>query len=100
MLLTLPRELRDLIIDEVLLERESKFVPVVHDFNDPETPERIRKLRRSAFPIPHFQCNLLAVCAQIRRETTERASKLDIPIVLDILSLEDNSLRFTWPSRP
>jgi hypothetical protein len=45
MLLTLPRELRDLIIDEVLLELEPKFIPVVHDFNDPETPERIRKLR-------------------------------------------------------
>jgi hypothetical protein len=78
MLLTLPRELRD-IIDEVLLERESKFIPLVHDFNDPETPERIRKLRRSAFYIPPSQCNLLAVCAQIRRETTERASQAGHP---------------------
>jgi hypothetical protein len=37
---------------------------------------------------------------QLRSETIERASKLDIPIVLDILSLEDNSLRFNWRSRP
>jgi hypothetical protein len=100
MLLTLPRELRDHIIDEVLLNPEPKFIPVVHSVNDPKTPEKIRKLRQSPFPIPPFRSNLLAVCAQLRAETTERASKLDIPIVLDILSLEDDGLRFTWRSRP
>lgn len=92
MLLVLPRELRNPIIDQVLLTPEPK--PVAQNAYDAEIAER------SPFPIPPLRCNLLAVCTQLRSETTERAPKLDIPFVLDILSLSNGSLQYTWLNRP
>ncbi|KAF2832465.1 hypothetical protein CC86DRAFT_401229 [Ophiobolus disseminans] len=50
-------------------------------------------------PIPPLaalaQCN-----AQLRAETLQRAARLDTPLILDILFLENGYVKCTWISRP
>jgi hypothetical protein len=90
MLLKLPGELRDMIIDHVLLTP----LPVPsHDFitYSPRTYGTITPSSR--FPSTYSTQPLLHTNHQLRAETTLRASKLDIPLVLDICCWIDVSCR-------
>jgi hypothetical protein len=90
MLPKLPGELRDMIIDHVLLTP----LPVPsHDFitYSPRTYGTITPSSR--FPSTYSTQPLLHTNHQLRAETTLRASKLDIPLVLDICCWIDVSCR-------
>jgi hypothetical protein len=90
MLLKLPGELRDMIIDHVLLTP----LPVPsHDFitYSPRTYGTITPSSR--FPSTYSTQPLLHTNHQLHAETTLRASKLDIPLVLDICCWIDVSCR-------
>jgi hypothetical protein len=100
MLLSLPRELRDMIIDRVLLTPDPAPQPTPSERPEIITSLDEARLDISPPPIPPFRCNLAEVCTQIRAETSNRIPKLQIPLVLDVLGLENGSFRYTWLSRP
>lgn len=94
MLLELPCELRDLIIDEVLLNSSttiSELSPYTRFMNP---GDRVSS--------PPFHNALLHTSSQLRTEALQRASALGstIPTVLDILTLRNGNLKWTWQSRP
>jgi hypothetical protein len=97
MLLSLPRELRDLIIEEVLLDPDltiSEPYPhtkLVTEFVYAGHPLRITPLHNA----------LLCTNPQLRAETLQRAQALGsaIPAALDILLLPSGKIRWKWVSR-
>jgi hypothetical protein len=100
MLLTLPRELRDMIIDQVLLTSDPAPKPTPFERLEITTSLDEARLDISPPPIPPFRCSLSEVCNQLRAETLSRIPKLQIPLVLDVRGLENGSFRYTWLSRP
>jgi hypothetical protein len=100
MLLSLPHELRDMIIDQVLLRPDP--APQLAPSERPEIITSLDEARLdiSPPPIPPFRCSLAEVCHQLRAETLSRIPKLQIPLVLDVLGLKNGYFRYTWLSRP
>ncbi|KAF1968508.1 hypothetical protein BU23DRAFT_558405 [Bimuria novae-zelandiae CBS 107.79] len=111
-LLSLPRELRDIIIDEVVTS-ERRSPPIASNDKDFGGGERTQfedtywkevgnliyfEKRASAFQ-PTFG-GLLLTCRQLRTETLERASKADVPYVLDLLIVNEEKIWATWLLMP
>ncbi|KAJ4289211.1 hypothetical protein N0V90_011553 [Kalmusia sp. IMI 367209] len=111
-LLTLPRELRDDMIDYVVRSYR-RSPPIVRDEGDSNGAERIQfkdthwkdignliyfEKLASAFQ-PTFG-GLLLASKQLRAETLERASRINIPHVLDLLIVNDEKIWVTWLSMP
>jgi hypothetical protein len=97
-LLTLPRELRDMIIDDVLRSLYPAPVPSSHHRVDSK-----RTRQPEAISIPRmlpFYSVLFYINAQLRAETMQRASKLDLPVVLDVLLVDDGHVKVSWRGRP
>jgi hypothetical protein len=95
-LLDLPRELRDMIIDEVLLAGnpapnasrcgQSCDDVCCHDVNSGIPP--------MAWP------SISLVNIQLHNEVSQMAAKLDIPLILDMLVLANGKLHCTWLNVP
>jgi hypothetical protein len=83
-LLTLPRELRDEIYEYVLLTPDPS----------PHPPTSPRALTTDFGPgrLPPFQPGLMGANKQVRAEVQERASKITIPLVLDVRIQISNKL--------
>ncbi|KAK3201530.1 hypothetical protein GRF29_185g1205152 [Pseudopithomyces chartarum] len=112
-LLSLPRELRDTIIDHVITS-DRRSPPIALEGNtDSEGAERVQfedthwkeignliyfEKSPAAFQ-PSFG-GLLLACQQLRSETLERASKFKVPYVLDILIVSEEKIWVTWLSMP
>jgi hypothetical protein len=88
-LLALPRELRDMIIDVVLLAGYPAPDPNRKHAQQPNLPR-----------IPWRSVPLLLVCYQLYAETHQRASKVHIPLILDILVTSNGTLQTTWLNVP
>lgn len=96
-LLALPRELRDIIIDDVLQFCHPVKIPEFREYLSIECQERWHTIDIPAIPRP---AGLLHACAQLQAETLQRATNLDMPLVLDILVLDNGFIECTWVSRP
>jgi hypothetical protein len=111
LLLSLPREIRDNIIDYVVAFQRDP--PTAGDDNTPGGEQRTQfedtywkdygnliyfESSPTAFQ-PAFG-GLLLACQQLRAETLERASKVDIPMVLDLLVVNEEKIWVTWLSLP
>lgn len=96
-LLALPRELRDMIIDDVLLSPILGPTPASLKMSPDEHPKRWNTTEIP--PIPPLN-GLVHANAQLRAETHQRAAKLDTPLILDILVLENGYIKCTWIGRP
>ncbi|KAF2025776.1 hypothetical protein EK21DRAFT_92961 [Setomelanomma holmii] len=84
----LARDLRDLIIDQVLLTPDESPKPLPNDQKD-------------ALPNPlSFESALLHLNHQLRAETLDDAARVKIPLVLDLPLLKDGLFQGTWLSRP
>ncbi|KAF1845001.1 uncharacterized protein K460DRAFT_405281 [Cucurbitaria berberidis CBS 394.84] len=96
LLLELPRELRDIIIDYVVC---SLNIPPPAVRHDPQTSHSLLEnviippLRAILYPLLYTSC-------QLRAETLQRIEKTDAPIVLDLLLLEDGHGQCTWLNGP
>jgi hypothetical protein len=114
-LLSIPRELRDNILDYVI--RSSRCAPSKprHDAC-PSDDGRTTFPDTDRWAAPHFGrtiyfestqdgfepvfSSLLLTCHQLRAETLERAAKVQIPYELDLLIVNAESLWVTWLSMP
>jgi hypothetical protein len=98
MLLSLPRELRDLIVEEVLLD------PGMTMLNPHPHTKLVTEFVYAGHPlrITPFHNPLLCTNPQLRAETLQRAKALGnaIPTTLDILLLPSGEVQWTWVSRP
>lgn len=103
-LLGLPRELRDDIIDWVLISGIP--APTKQPTNRPIAK---RKFGGTFYPqvfgvsppqIQRSATSLYYVNKQLHVETSQRAAVLSNPLVLDILSLDDGSVHCTWLNVP
>ena len=99
MLLSLPRELRDMIIEHVLLTPRPTPLP--------KQPTKPADGVQSSWPntydlqtMPPLCTGLLRTNKQLRHETKERACRIDIPLVLDIFAQQDCTVQHTWLSQP
>lgn len=112
-LLSLPRELRDTIIDYVVTSQRRDPPIALEGDTDSESAERVQfedtywkeignlvyfEKSPAAFQ-PSFG-GLLLACQQLHAETLERASKFDVPYVLDILIVNEEKIWVTWLSMP
>ena len=95
-LLALPREVRDIIIDNVLLS--SLPAPL----SPHATPSGQLTKRWNTTEIPPMMplSALVHTNAQLHDETLQRVAKLGPPLILDILVLKTGYLKCTWISRP
>lgn len=111
-LLTLPRELRDEIIDQVLLYREPN--PNISDkctchllpFRD-ENSDLYERPKSTHFtdgdtvahgPPPAH--GLLLTNRQLRDETLQRSARVKVPYVADVVIMGDQALLPTWLAVP
>jgi len=96
-LLALPREVRDIIIDNVLLSSLPAPLPAPH-----ATPSGQLTKRWNTTEIPPMMplSALVHTNAQLHDETLQRVAKLGPPLILDILVLKTGYLKCTWISRP
>jgi hypothetical protein len=95
-LLALPREIRDMIIEDILLSPHPVPTPASQTIGT-EEPKRWTTI--DIPPIPLLS-SLLHCNAQLRAETLQCAARLDTPLVLDILVLENGYVKCTWAQRP
>ncbi|KAF2130554.1 hypothetical protein P153DRAFT_220549 [Dothidotthia symphoricarpi CBS 119687] len=99
-LMDLPRELRDMIIDDVLGSLAPAPVPShtdATDGEDTEPPSSIVHTYDTPYPrIPWHINPLLHTCAQLRVEVSQRAAFLKTPLVLDMLILSDGNIKSTF----
>jgi hypothetical protein len=98
MLLTLSRELRDLIIEEALLDPEMTISePPPHTKLVSASVSAGHPLRIKTLHIP-----LLCTTPQLRAETLQRAKALGnaIPVKLEVLILPSGEIQWTWLSAP
>lgn len=111
-LLCLPRELRDTIID-LVVKSERREPPIAHDDRDSSGAERVQHedtywkdvgnliyFERSPAAFQPAYGGLLLTCQQLRAETLECASKVDVPYVLDLLLVNEDHIWVTWISMP
>jgi hypothetical protein len=95
-LLDLPRELRDIIIDEVI---SSPITPTTPTNYVPQSPYDISEQSPGPLSTPTIS-PLALTCAQLRAETLQRASKASVPAILDIFVHPDGTTQCTWLSCP
>lgn len=101
-LLGLPRELRDLIVDDVLLSEthapkgtQTNGKSSKHLKGSGHCRDTVKGFQRMQHTIP-----LLYTCRQMHAETSQRVAALDIPIVLDMVMTEHGSVQCTWLKAP
>jgi hypothetical protein len=90
-LLSLPRELRDMIVEHVLLTSTIKLVL-------PTFPDCLRHPTDPPFPLPSSP--LLSVCQQLRAETLSAIPRINVPLVLNLVVLDNGRVACTWQSVP
>jgi hypothetical protein len=93
MILALPREIRDLVIDEVLFS--SIAAPVSSNSSQDVRPGCVYIPK-----LPWRDVTLLCINKQLHNETLQRGAILTIPLVLDILIHEDRKMECTWLNAP
>jgi hypothetical protein len=94
--MSLPRELRDLILDEVLRGPLTSPSTAREPANGPlQTINTIPRLKPGRF-IP----SISQVNAQLRAETHQRRRKLRCPLQLDMIVYEDGDTKCTWTNVP
>jgi hypothetical protein len=98
MLLSLPREIRDMIIDNVLLT-PYQASPVPSEIPSYITPFEVFAKSKNP-PTTPFAVGLLEICDQLRAETSDHLSEFDLPLVLDVIGLENGSFQCTWLRGP
>jgi hypothetical protein len=95
-LLALPREIRDMTIEDVLLSPQPVPTPASQQIGT-EEPKRWTMI--DIPPIPLLS-SLLHCNAQLRAEILQCGARLDTPLILDILVLENGYIKCTWAQRP
>lgn len=101
-LLSLPREIRDIIIDLVLASPSAKQAQETH-YRRPLTLFNSAKIRnRIHIPIAQYPSglNLLGTCRQLHAEAKECACRLNLPYTLDLLIANETYIFPTWLSCP
>lgn len=96
-LLALPREICDMIIDNMLLSPRPAPTPASQKVPLEEEPERWSTV--DVPPVPPLT-SLARTSAQLRAETLQRAATLDTPLILEILVLKNGNVKCTWIQRP
>lgn len=110
-LLSLPREIRDEIIDYVIASQRSPPTTRHDDSSERNTRIQFEDTHwREIGNLMHFESSptafrpafagLLLACQQLRAETLERESKLDVPMVLDLIVVDEEQIWLTWLSIP
>lgn len=110
-LLSLPREIRDCIIDYVIVSQRKP--PTGRDDDPSERDLRIQfedTYWKEIGNLIYFENSptafrpafggLLLACQQLRAETLEQASKVDVPMILDVLVVNEEKIWVTWLSLP
>jgi hypothetical protein len=93
-LLSLPRELRDMVIEHVLMTSTINSTFLTH-------PDHFRYTTRpSDPPIPHPTSPLLLTCQQLRAETLDAISRINVPLVLELIVLENGRVYCSWQGVP
>jgi hypothetical protein len=102
-LLSLPRELRDVIIDYVLVTPKPsssiRLLPREPNDASPSLPIAYDR-EKTCIPMQPFRNPLLRTNAQLRAECQQRASSIKIPLVLEITLLQNGVLAHAWITRP
>ncbi|KAF2797237.1 hypothetical protein K505DRAFT_322728 [Melanomma pulvis-pyrius CBS 109.77] len=101
-LLSLPREIRDIIIDLVLASPSATQAQETH-YRRPLTLSNSAKIRnRIHVPIAQYPSglNLLSTCRQLHAEAKECARRLKLPYTLDLLIANETYIFPTWISCP
>jgi hypothetical protein len=93
MLLNFPRELRDMIIEKVLLTSQPTPQPQALG-----NPDRFETFSPSV-PLPPIECPLLLTSKQLRAETRDCLTRINVP--LELILVQANGMFFyTWLNRP
>jgi hypothetical protein len=110
-LLSLPREIRDNIIDYVVAFQRDPPTAGDDNFSGEEQRTQFEDTYWKDYGnLIYFESSptafqpafggLLLACQQLRAEALERASKVDIPMVLDLLVINEEKIWVTWLSLP
>ncbi|KAJ4990890.1 hypothetical protein SVAN01_03679 [Stagonosporopsis vannaccii] len=97
-LLSLPREIRDQIIEHVLLSHEKPPLDPANEVDSRQNTTRQGSLRPPNMRL-YSASGLLGVNSQLRYETQTRLSQLNVPYSLDVMVV-DNELWPTWTCCP
>ncbi|KAF2025777.1 hypothetical protein EK21DRAFT_92962 [Setomelanomma holmii] len=102
MLLTLPRELRDHIIDQVLLSESPAPAPIerVHLGNGKYHVQPGKRIGLPSHVDTQRKSSLLYANKPLHYEVQERAARLNVALILDLLVLEDGGVYSTWLNSP
>ncbi|KAF2450261.1 hypothetical protein P171DRAFT_136957 [Karstenula rhodostoma CBS 690.94] len=110
-LLSLPREIRNDIIDYVVAsQRDPPTAPdddasgrdLRRQFEDTHWKEigNLIYFESSSTAFRPAFAGLLLACQQLRAETLERASRVEVPMILDVLIVNEEKIWATWLSLP